>query len=188
MIEIKLYKSKWKAIKLMLLCIPFIFWGIWDLTYHLSNSPQFLNWFFICFFGLGIPIGLFNLLDKRPQVILNENGISDRSSYAIFNKRENKDFIKWDLIQSVYIQVYRNSYRGLPTSKQKIVCLKLKRNTIIDTKSKSANLSRSLGLADYNIPLINLEGINEHEFITFIERMSQTDIVTKRKLLKEFKL
>ena len=49
---------------------------------------------FITPFGLGYPIGLFHLLDRRPQIIMNEIGVFDRTSY--------KDVINWDVIKSAY--------------------------------------------------------------------------------------
>jgi hypothetical protein len=45
-------------------------------------------------FGLGYPIGLYHLFDRRPQVIINEIGVFDRTSY--------KDFINWDVIHGAY--------------------------------------------------------------------------------------
>jgi hypothetical protein len=47
-----------------------------------------------CLFGLGYPIGIYHLLDRRPQIVINEFGIFDRTTY--------KDFINWEVIQGAY--------------------------------------------------------------------------------------
>ena len=44
-----------------------------------------------CFFGIGIPIGLFHLFDRRPQIIITESGIWDRTT--------NEGEIKWEQIK-----------------------------------------------------------------------------------------
>ena len=90
--DIKLYKSPWRAIKLILLCSIFVFGGIFLLTN--TDSPKWVAWLNIGFFGLGYPVGLFHLLDRRPQIIINEIGIFDRTTY--------KDFINWDVIKGAY--------------------------------------------------------------------------------------
>lgn len=82
MIEYKIYKYPWKAIKLILLCTIFVLGGIFFLNQ--SDVPKFIAWFCILFFGLGYPIGLFQLLDRRPQIIINEIGIFDRTTHKDF--------------------------------------------------------------------------------------------------------
>lgn len=84
--EIKLYKSPWRAIKLLLLSSVFVFGGIWLITS--TDSPKWLGWMSIGFFGLGYPVGLFQLLDRRPQIIINELGIWDRTT--------KQDTINWE--------------------------------------------------------------------------------------------
>jgi hypothetical protein len=89
---IKLYKSRWKAIKLILVCSIFVVTGVFIWT-QIDASIWFV--FLFCGpFALGYPIGLFHLLDRRPQIIINEIGVFDRTSY--------KDFINWDVIQGAY--------------------------------------------------------------------------------------
>ena len=92
MTEIKLYKTYWKALKLIALVVPFIVIGIWFIQkaqYGTFNYWMSLSG--ICFFGLGIPIGLFHLFDRRPQIIITERGIWDRTT--------NEGEIKWEQIK-----------------------------------------------------------------------------------------
>ena len=95
MTEIKLYKSSWKGIKLIALSLPFVIIGIWVISKEQNGTFDFyMGWFTTSFFSLGIPIGFFTLLDKRAQIIINENGIFDRTL--------KQGIIKWEQIIEAY--------------------------------------------------------------------------------------
>ena len=111
MTEIKLYKSPWRTIKLIFICSIFVALGLWGML--TGNMPIWVAWLTIGFFGLGFPIGLFQLFDRRPQIIINETGIFDRTS--------NSDFIKWEIIQNAYL---------IDINRQKFICL------VVDDKFK----------------------------------------------------
>lgn len=92
MTEIKLYKTYWKALRLLVLAITFTVAGIWFTQKSQYGTFYYLiGWGCICFFGLAIPIGLFNLFDRRPQIIITEYGIWDRTT--------NEIEIKWEQIK-----------------------------------------------------------------------------------------
>ncbi|MEN2399293.1 STM3941 family protein [Flavobacterium sp. MC2016-06] len=95
MTEIKLYKSNWKGIKLIALALPFVIIGIWMISKEQKGTFDFyMGWFITSFFGLGIPLGIFALFDKRAQIIINEIGIFDRTL--------KQGIIKWEQIIEVY--------------------------------------------------------------------------------------
>lgn len=89
MTEIKLFKSPWRTVKLLLLCSIFVGLGIWGIK--TGSMPNWVAWLNVGFFGLGYPIGIFHLLDRRPQIIINEIGIFDRTI--------NSDIINWEIIR-----------------------------------------------------------------------------------------
>jgi len=94
--EIKLYKSKWKNLGLLIVSCLFVFGGLYFVTDVDSNTFKVIvGWTSILFFGLGIPIALFNILDWRPQIIINEVGIYDRTII--------KDLINWSIIENAYL-------------------------------------------------------------------------------------
>ncbi len=172
--EIKLYKSPWKAIKLILECSIFIFGGIWGL--ETSKIPTFISWLCIGFFGLGYPVGLFHLFDRRPQIIINEIGIFDRTIH--------KDFINWEIIKDAYtINIYG----------QKFICL------MVDEKFKPSKkkgkvykkviirqqLNAAIGAQDLNLSLGQIK-IDAEKLTEFILAMRAADMRAKNNLIKDF--
>lgn len=161
--EIKLHKSPWKAIKLILLCSIFVAAGIWGIT--TDNMPAWVAWLSIGFFGLGYPVGLFHLFDRRPQIIINEVGIFDRTAH--------KDFINWEIIQDAY---------AIDINGQKFICL------VVDeqfrpskTKGKwyknAAALNEVIGAQELNLSLgqININVDKLTEFILSIRTATKPD-------------
>ena len=104
MTELKLYKSNSKGFKILALSLPFVLIGIWMISEKQSGTfDYYMGWFITSFFGLGIPISIFTLLDKRPQIIINENGIWDRTT----KQKE----IKWEQIKESYlIDIYNQKF------------------------------------------------------------------------------
>lgn len=71
-----------------------------------ADAPQRAAWLMIGFFGLGYPVGIFHLVDRRPQVIINEIGIFDRTTI--------RETINWEIIQDAYL---------MDVHGQKFICL-----------------------------------------------------------------
>lgn len=167
MTEIKFYKSKQRAIRLILLCTPFVLIGFWAL----SNNPL-LGWSCISFFGLGYPIGIYNLIDKKPAIIINEIGIFARSA--------NNEFINWELIQDAY---------PISINSQRFICLILNEDYKPSKKKgfiyKSAvKLNEAIGAQELNIHLGQIKKIDEIKLTEFILAMSKADKAAKTNLIK----
>ena len=146
MTEIKLYKSKKKVFKLLFLSAPFIAIGVWIITKPDSiGTERIMGWIITFFFSLAIPVALLHLFDKRPQVIINEIGIYDRTTH--------NEFINWEIIQDAYpINIYG----------QHFICLLVPEN-FRPSKRKGllykgvAKLNEELGAQELNIQLGQLE-------------------------------
>jgi hypothetical protein len=164
--EIKLYKSPWRALKLMLLCSIFVVPCI--LLWDDESLPQWIKWMCVLFFGLGYPVGLFHLLDRRPQIILNRTGIFDRMAY--------RDFINWEVIDDAYMTNVHS---------QRFICLVLKEEFDLkaDRLIKSAKLSKSLGFQALNISLGQIN-VNEAKLMEFIVAMSRAEDTRREHILK----
>jgi hypothetical protein len=178
MIELKLYKSKWKAIRLILLGLPFVIAFLYFIIKDTHPNHKPMEWFGLCFFGLSIPLGLFNLLDRRPQIIINEMGIYDRIEY--------KDFINWNLIKDAYYKEYIIPGRyGWPNQKQKYVCLTFDSNDIalLNINKTTQKLAKILGHESIFIFLNPLQKINGQKLGELVNAMVHGDAKARQDLL-----
>ncbi len=154
---------------MILLCSVFIAIGIWGLK--TGEIPALISWLSIGFFGLGYPVGLFHLFDSRPQIIINETGIFDRTTH--------KDFINWEIIKDAYpIDIHR----------QKFICLIVDEN-FRPSKEKNKErqymeaLNEAIGMQELNLSLGQIK-IDAEKLTKFIVRMSASDKPNKEELLK----
>jgi hypothetical protein len=90
--EITLYKSPKKAIKLILVSSIVAVCALFGLV--LMDAPTTAWYLIIGVYGLVYPVALFHLFDRRPQIVINEIGIFDRRTCI--------DFINWEVIQRAY--------------------------------------------------------------------------------------
>lgn len=168
--EIRLYKSKWKILGLLLGSLIFVFGGIHMLgTADTDPVKKIISWTSILFFGLGIPIFLYNLLDRRPQIVINEVGILDRSIV--------KEFINWNVIDNAY----------LVDTGVKFICLVMKPGTDLKKSqswfaSKMSSINQSFGFQEININLASIK-IDEKRLAEFILEMSKAQPQERQQLL-----
>ncbi|UKM66170.1 hypothetical protein GSB9_02749 [Flavobacteriaceae bacterium GSB9] len=172
MTEIKLYKSNKKVLKLFLLAAPLIAAGIWMiLKDDGTQTDRIMGWVGTIFFGLAIPVGLFHLLDKRPQVIINEIGIYDRTTHD--------EFINWEIIKEAYpVNIYG----------QHFICI-LVPESFRPSKRKGrfkkaiAKMNEELGFQELNIQLGQLD-IDTLKLTEFIIAMTHAEKSQKAELIK----
>lgn len=168
--EFKLYKSRRKALKLILPCTLFVLTGIF-----LLNRPHtsiFMSWSCILFFGLGVCMGLFQLVDRRPQIILNDLGIFDRTLHS--------SFINWEIIYDAYIVGFH---------KQQFICLVVDEHfEPSQTKGKfgqkMAILSKKMGFQELNINVGNVD-VDAEKLTMLILAMRNADMPDREVLLKK---
>lgn len=110
MTEIKLYKTTTKGLKIIGMCLPFVAIGLWFITQEpIGTTNNIMGWVSTCFFGLGIPIGLFQTFDRRPQIIISEKGIWDRTT--------NQDEVKWEQIIETYpLDIFEQKFISIVTN------------------------------------------------------------------------
>ena len=173
MTEYKIYKSPWKAIKLALLSSVFVIGGIYML--YQPSTSRTMAWSTIIFFGLGFPLALYQLFDRRPQIIINEIGILDRTIHS--------DFINWEIIEDAYL---------VDVHGQKFICL------VVDqlfepSRSKGvlrkqvAGLSKVFGFQELNINLSNVN-IDAQRLTEFILAMRTTEMSMRASVITKIKL
>jgi hypothetical protein len=152
----------------MLICLPFILMGLW-LAY---NQHNLIGWLCTGFFGLGIPVGLVNLFDRRPQIIINETGIFDRSAY--------KDFVNWDIIEHAY---WNTTYN------ERFVCLIVKPEFkhLIKGKTRLRAVSKAMGYEEINISLGAIRNIDHEKLTGLIVNLANANPAQRSNLIKETK-
>jgi hypothetical protein len=170
MTEYKIYKSPTKALQLMLISSLFVVIGFFMLKQ--PDSPKWIAWSGILFFGLGIPFGLYLLLDRRPQIIINEIGIFDRTTH--------KDFINWEIIQDAYL---------VDVHREKLICLVVDEQFEPSRKKGKfqrsvAGLSKAMGFQELNIFLGNVR-VNPERLAEFILTVRTADKPQRETLIKE---
>lgn len=131
--------------------------------------PPVLAWSAVCFFGLGLLYGLFNLLDRRPQIIINTEGIFDRMAY--------RDFINWSLIRDAYVfYIQKQTFIG--------ITIHSSASDLIRKKS-ALKLSKHLGFQEITLKLSTIK-IDEKRLREFIVAMSKADPVKRTKLIDQY--
>ena len=170
MTDLRIYRSRWKGIRSMLLYSVFIFGGFCIAKGSAgSMSAAYLS---ILLLALTYPFALYHIFDRRPKIIINEIGIFDRTA--------NKNIINWEIIKDAYLtDVY----------KRKFICL------VIDKKFEPSNfkgkysqnvavLLKAIGFQELNISLGKLS-VNGERFTEFIVAMKNADKPKRLSLMKE---
>lgn len=130
----------------------------------------------ICFFGLGYPVGFFHLFDRRPQIIINEIGVWDRTT--------KHDIINWEIIHNAYLT---------DVSGQKFICLQIDESYEPSNKKgrlhrNFARFNKALGFQELNLSLGQIK-IDEFWLAEFINAMSNAKIQDRKnrisKILQE---
>ncbi|UOQ99323.1 hypothetical protein MUN81_07440 [Hymenobacter sp. 5317J-9] len=168
--EFRLYKSPGKALKLLVGCAAFV--AIGCLMLGRPDAPRWVAWASIGFFGIGLLVSLFQLLDRRPQIIVNDVGVFDRMMHH--------EFINWALIQDVYLA---------EVNKQAFICL------VVDEafepsrrqgkfKQGMASLNKGMGFQELNISL-GFVSIDAFRFAEFILAMRSAEAPQREALVRK---
>lgn len=171
MTEVKLYKKPLKGLKIFALSIPFIAIGFFAISKEVVGTTNYImGWLCICFFGLGIPIGLFQTFDRRPQIIITENGIWDRTT--------KQDEFKWEQIERAY---------PLNIHQQKFVSLKLDKSFVIKKKlyKWAGKLNKAVGAQEINLHISQLK-IDENKMADFINEMKKAKRENRDEIIKKY--
>ncbi|MEO1518665.1 MAG: STM3941 family protein [Bacteroidota bacterium] len=169
--QIKLYKKTWKGLRLVAMGLPLFCVCIWKAQREdVDAMEQLLGWFGSCFFGFGLFVGFFHTFDRRPQIILDEDGIWDRSI------REPKVF--WEQVRAVHQWgVYGQIFVAVKVDK-----------TFQRRQSKYAwvqPISRLLKGKDLNINLSQLS-VDAQQMANCIKEMSKVEKENRLETLTKY--
>ncbi|GEM_PF-743348 len=173
MAELKLYKTAWKGLKIIVMCSPFIVAGTWMILSEASGSfPNIMGWLSVCFFGLGVPVGLLSILDRRPQIIVSEKGVWDRTT------KQNR--INWEQIVDAYI---------LNISGQAFICI-ASDDTFVPKKRSfgwARNMNKKLGAQNLNLN-IGPVNIGAEQLLQLMHELRKADEKDRAKIIRSFRV
>lgn len=173
MAEIKIYKISLKGLKIIGMSLPFIFIGVW-MIYNsaLGSTNYIMGWVCTCFFGLGIPVGLFQTFDRRPQIIINENGIWDRTT--------KQDEIKWEQIMDAYpLDIFDQKFVSIVTDDSFVIKKRIHK--------WAAKLNKAIGAENLNIQL-SQTNVDEHKLTELIKSLAKAEKEDRGNIIQSFKI
>ena len=171
MTEVKLSKRPLKGLKILALTIPFVLIGIWMIREEEAGTTNHLiGWLCTCFFGLGIPVGLFQTFDRRPQIILTEKGIWDRTT--------NQDQVRWEQIKGAYpLDIYSQKFISLVV------------DDTFEMKKPlypwAAKLNEAIGAQKINLSVTQLK-IDEHAMTDFIHEIISVEKEDRKAVINKY--
>ena len=132
---------------LLIAALGFVFVGGW-LVFH--GKP--FGWVPIVFFGTGAIVFAWQIVDSRPRLTIDENGVTDRTLGI--------GRIAWDDIESAYLATIQGNG---------FICLELRNPEqylakMSKTRRSMSPLNRELGFTDFNINLSNIDAGNSEVF------------------------
>lgn len=169
MAELKFYKSSSKAVKLIAISSLFVAIGIsFIIEYKTGTSKNTMGWFGTCFFGLGIPIGIYQLFDRRAQIIITENGIWDRTT--------NESEIIWEQIKDAYV---------LNINNQKFISLVVVENYVFNKEHNilAAKINEIVGAQKINLNLSQVK-IDEAKLEELIQKLTKVTKSERNNLIR----
>lgn len=173
MTELKLHKTTTKGLKIIGMSIPFVVIGIWMIIQEPAGTTNYImGWLCTSFFGLGIPVGIFQTFDRRPQIIINEIGIWDRTT--------NQDQIKWEQIIDAY---------PLDIFDQKFISIVSDDSFVFKKKPYkwAAKINKEIGAQNLNLHL-GQSNIDEHRLTELIQSLAKSEKSDRKKILQSFKI
>lgn len=176
MADLKLYKTAKEELKVMLIGLPLVAFGllmIIEEPYIIRNIiySNTLGWILTCFFVIAECAILFKIFQRKPSIVISETGILDN--------RMSQSELKWEQISEVIpIDILDNNLISLATDDTFI----FKNNS----KKLTAKVKKKVG-SNFNIHLdqINIDNI---ELSNFINRLCKVSAEERRVLIRSSKV
>lgn len=154
--KIVIKTSRLKYTFLLIAAIGFVACGVFLLN---QSGPKWVSWMSIIFFGSMIPLFTWQLFDSRPRLILDEEGVLDRTLKI--------GKISWNDISGAYLKEIKGN---------NFICLELKNEETYLTKlSPLMRVATSANVKLGFTPLsLNLSGVNTdaHQVLEVVLKMS----------------
>lgn len=172
MTELKLHKTTTKGLKIIGMSIPFVVIGVWMIIQEPAGTTDYImGWLCTSFFGLGILVGIFQSFDRRPQIIINEIGIWDRTT--------NQDQIKWEQIIDAYpLDIFGQKFISIVSD-----------DTFIFKKKPykwAAKINKEIGAQNLNLHLGQIN-IDVNKLTELIHKLTNAEKKDRQQIIQSFK-
>ncbi len=171
--EFVIKTSVWKTILYLMVCLLFVIAGVFIIFDSNSLTKTIAGVLCIGFFGFGFFVLLYQVLNRRPRILIDEKGITDRMLGI--------GRINWEDIE----------YVKLRSSKNRSIFLKLvksqKSSEILSSaKNKKYNFDGDLdlGILALNLNLIDTEPQNVYEVI--LKHIPEKQLNNSDKMYEDF--
>lgn len=173
MTKIEFHKSTSKKLALIGMCIPLVLIGIWMITTETYGTTNYiLSWIVICLFGLGIPIGIYQLFYNEPQIIITEIGVWDKTT--------KQDEIKWEQIVTAYpLDIFDQKYISIIAD-----------NTYVFKKKQSkfaAKINEKIGAQQLNLNLALID-VEVNKLSDLINNLAKSEKDERQSIIQSFRV
>lgn len=147
----------------------FVFPSIWFIMNE--NETKIILWLCLLFFGIGFFISLYNILDRRPRIVITKFGIWERAS--------GQGIIKWESIEEANeVQAYKQVFVALKTNGSYVGKKKI--------YNWAKNFNKMAGVQDVNLN-ISYTKVDVEKFITFIKIMKNENVENREQVMEMYK-
>ena len=150
-----IYNGLKKNLLLLALNLIFVAIGIW----MIMDGERWSGWFVSVFFGLGALVFSWSLLDRRPRLVLDHEGISDRTLGV--------GKILWSDIDDATLRRVSSAWFIELSIDDNVRAAYLDQLSL--TRKRLSRGNRYVGFAELNINLTGVRGRPEEIFKTFVE-------------------
>jgi hypothetical protein len=147
--------ARWKHALLLIGSVGFVFAGVAMLV-----KGNWFGWVAIVFFGSGIPIFIWQIVDARPRLVIDEHGVVDRTLGV--------GRIDWADIEAAHVfSISGNDFISLELRDPEKYLGRLS-----NVRRSMATANRKMGLTDFSL---NLSGVaaNTHEVFELVMKFCE---------------
>lgn len=149
--------ARWKTLLLLVVSWAFVAAGILIIT---TGKEPLIGWVSVLFFGAGSSVFIWQLVDARPRLVINDQGVMDRTLGV--------GVIPWKEIKDAYQQ----SINGYD-----FICLELHNpepylQKLSAVRRAMASANRGIGFTDFSLNL-SLAAVNPDEVFELVLKKCQ---------------
>ncbi|HWS55447.1 MAG TPA: STM3941 family protein [Pyrinomonadaceae bacterium] len=145
--KLTIKSSRWKHVLLLIASVGFVVAGVAMLA-----KGNWFGWVAIIFFGSGIPIFIWQIMDARPRLVIDERGVADRTLGV--------GRIDWgDIVAARVMSISGNDFISLELRDPEKYLSRLS-----NVKRAMASANRKLGFSDFNLNLSGVDAKTEEVF------------------------